>query len=154
MSKTILTISGKKKLQEELNLLIVEKGKAIEELSDARDRGGIDENVEYEAAKEECERVRTKIIKLTEMLNNSIIINQSDDLSQVSILSTVKVLNKTSKKEMLFTIVPENETDVKSGKISSGSPIGSGLLEKKIGEIAKIKTPGGILELEIIEITK
>lgn len=155
MNKTILTSSGKRKLQEELNfLLTTEKTRMISELSDAKDRGGVAENSEYDMAKEELDRLYTKIGKLEEKINNSTIISSIDiDINQVSVLSTVKVLNKKSKSEVIFTIVPENEIDIKSGKISLNSPIGVGLLNKKVGEIANITTPGGILELLILEIS-
>jgi len=155
MSKTILTSSGKRKLQEELQFLsTLEKARLISELADARDRGGVSENSEYEIAKEEYERLQQRIIKIGEIINNSTIVSSSDiDTDKVSVLSTVKVLNKKANSELKFTIVPENEIDIKSGKISPNSPIGAGLLGKKIGEISKIETPGGILELEILEIT-
>lgn len=152
MTKTILTIEGKRKLQEELNYLTsVEKPRAIIDLADARDRG-TEENFEYEAAREECNRLQNKIAKLTETLSNSVIVNSLEvDISHVSIFSTVRVLNNG--KEIKFTIVPDNEVDIKSRKISANSPIGSGLLNKKIGEKSKIQTPSGIIELEILEIS-
>jgi len=153
--KTILTSDGKKKLQQELHFLsTTEKTRLINELADARDRGGVAENAEYDIAKEEYERLQNKIVKLEEMINNSTIVSSADIVTdQVSILSTVKVLNKSMGKEIKFTIVPETEIDIKLGKISPNSPIGSGLLNKKIGEIAKITTPGGVIEFEILEIT-
>lgn len=153
--KNILTIEGKKKLQEELYFLSTkEKKRLIEELADARDRDGVSENSEYEVVKEQYDLLQKKIIKLENIINNSTIISASDiDTDQVSILSTVLVLNKKIKKELKFTIVPETEIDIKSGKISLNSPIGSGLLGKKVGEIVKISTPNGVIELEILEIT-
>ena len=155
MTKTILTSAGKRKLQDELHFLsTTEKARLITELADARDRGGVSENAEYETAKEEYERLLKKVSKMEEMVSNSTIISASDiNTDKVSILSTVKVLNKKVKNELKFTIVPENEIDVKSGKISLNSPIGIGLIGKKVGEVAKIDTPGGILELQILEIT-
>jgi transcription elongation factor GreA len=155
MSKTILTSAGKRKLQEELHFLsTIEKKRLINEVADARDRGGVSENSEYEIAREEFDNLQKRISRLEGMINNSTIVSSADiDLSKVSILSTVKVLNKKAKKESKFTIVPETDIDVKSGKISSNSPIGSGLLGKKIGEIAKIETPIGVLEFKILEIT-
>jgi len=155
MTKTILTSDGKKKLQQELHFLsTTEKTRLINELADARDRGGVAENSEYDIAKEEYERLQNKIVKLEEMINNSTIVSHVDiDTDQVSVLSTVKVLNRNIKKEVKFTIVPETEIDIKAGKISPNSPIGAGLLNKKVGEVAKITTPGGVIEFEIIEIT-
>lgn len=88
------------------------------------------------------------------MINNSTIVSHVDiDTDQVSILSTVRVLNTSIKKEVKFTIVPETEIDIKAGKISPNSPIGAGLLNKKVGEVAKITTPGGVMEFQILEIT-
>lgn len=151
--KTILTSDGKKKLQEELVFLSTsEKARLIGELADARDRGGVTENSEYEVAKEEYDKLQRKISKIGEMLSNATIISKSVDNDQVSILSSVKVLNKGANKEITFTIVPETDIDIKSGKISSNSPIGTGLLNKKIGDIVKITTPGGVIEFEILEI--
>lgn len=151
--KTILTTTGKRKLQDELQFLsTTEKARIINELAEAKDRGGVSENSEYETAKEEYERLQKRIIKIGEMINNSTIVSSFDiSTDKVSVLSTVKVLNKG--KELKFTIVPENEIDVKSGKISLNSPIGTGLIGKKVGEVASIETPGGILELEILEIS-
>ena len=151
--KTILTTTGKRKLQDELQFLsTTEKARIINELAEAKDRGGVSENSEYETAKEEYERLQKRIIKIGEMINNSTIVSSFDiSTDKVSVLSTVKVLNKG--KELKFTIVPENEIDVKSGKISLNSPIGTGLIGKKVGEVASIETPGGVLELQILEIT-
>jgi transcription elongation factor GreA len=155
MAKTILTVDGKKKLQEELHFLsTVEKTRLISELADARDRGGVAENTEYEIAKEEYEKLQSKIAKIEETLSNSTLVSKHDvDTSEVNILTTVKVLNVKINKEVSFTIVPENEIDIKQGKISPNSPIGAGLLGKKVGDVASVTTPGGVIEFKILEIT-
>ena len=155
MAKTLLTKEGRMKIQEELNYLSnTEKRRVINELADARDRGGVDENTEYYIAKEEYDKLQTKIGKLQEILSNSTVVTSSDVSSdKVSILTTVKVLNVTNNKEMTFSIVPENEIDIKMGKISPGCPIGSGLMGKKLDEVCIIKTPAGSFEYKILEIS-
>jgi len=156
MSKTILTRDGRQKMQEELNFLRgSETRRLLDALSDSRrDNRDVSENSEYAIAKQQLEMLQSKIMKMEETISNSVIIDSSNiDTSSVSVLTTVKVKNKKSKQEMKFTIVPENEIDLKTGKISLNSPIGKGLIGKKVKEIAQIQTPGGLLELEIMEIT-
>jgi transcription elongation factor GreA len=153
--KNILTKEGRQKLQDEINFLsTVEKSKKISDLTDARDSGTLEENSQYQIAKDEYEKLQIKIDKLQSILNNSVVVNSSDiKTDKVSILTTVKVLNILSGKEMSFTLVPENEIDIKSGKISTGSPIGSGLVGKKVDEICEINTPTGIIKFKIINIS-
>jgi transcription elongation factor GreA len=155
MSKTILTRDGRQKMQEELNFLRgSETKRLLEALSDSKDKGDVSENTEYAIAKQQLELLQDKIRKMDEIISNSVIIDSSNiDTSVVSILTTVKVKNKKSKQEMKFTIVPENEIDLKSGKISLNSPIAKGLIGKKVKEIAQVQTPSGLLELQILEIT-
>jgi len=155
MAKTILTVDGKRKLQEELHFLsTVEKTRMISELADARDRGGVAENSEYDIAKEEYEKLQAKISKIEEVLSNCTLVSKHDiDTSEVNILTTVKVLNKKINKEVSFTIVPETDIDIKNGKISLNSPIGAGLLGKKIGDTTTVSTPGGVIEFKILDIT-
>jgi transcription elongation factor GreA len=156
MSKTILTRDGRQKMQEELNFLRgSETRRLLDALSDSRrDNRDVSENSEYAIAKQQLEMLQSKIMKMEETISNSVIIDSSNiDTSSVSVLTTVKVKNKKNKQEMKFTIVPENEIDLKTGKISLNSPIGKGLIGKKVKEIAQIQTPGGLLELEIMEIT-
>ena len=152
--RTLLTEIGRKKIQEELHyLLTVEKQKAIQEIADAKDRGGIEENAEFDIAKDELNKLQQKISKLQETLSNSAIIDPKNvDLSKVSVLTTVIVMNKMNDKEFQFSIVPENEINAKLGRISPSSPIGSGLMNKKVGEVATITTPSGSIEFEIINI--
>lgn len=155
MAKVFLTNEGRKKLQEQLDFLSSnEKFRILEELTDARERGSIDENTEYMVAKDEYSKLLLKIEKLQDKLRNSVLITSEDVVKdRVSILSSVTVLNINSNKEMTFIIVPENEINIRSGKISPDSPIGSGLLGRNIGDICKINTPGGLLELQILKIS-
>lgn len=152
--KTILTKEGKNKLQEELNfLLTTEKSRMITELSDARESGPLEENTQYMVAKDEFEKLQTKIDKLQLLLASAVVVESGDfSTDKVTILSKVKVLNTTNGKEMIFNIVPENEIDIKNGKISPNSPIGSGLISKKVGDVCEIKTPIGLLSFKILEI--
>lgn len=154
MTKNLLTKDGKKKLMEELkHLITTETNRALSNLSDARDRGGVEENSEYFVAKEEFEKLQSKISKLRDTLNNSMVISTSDiNTDSVSILSSVRVLNLKLQKEQVFTLVPENEIDIKQGKISVNSPIGAGLVSKKLNDVCKISTPGGEMEFKILEI--
>ncbi len=153
--KTLLTEIGRKKIQEELHYLqTVEKQRAIQEIADAKDRGGIEENAEFDIAKDELNKLHQKINKLQETLNNSSIIDPKKvDFSKVSILTTVFVINKMNNKEFQFSIVPENDINTKLSRISPNSPIGSGLMNKRVGEVANIMIPSGSIEFEIINIT-
>ncbi len=153
--KTILTKEGKQKLQDELNYLsTVEKARAIADLSDARESGTLEENTQYLIAKDEYEKLQSKIDKLQFVLNNSVVVNSADiKTDKVAIFTTVKILNIVSNKEMTFSIVPDNEIDIKSGKISTSSPIGSGLIGKVVDEICEITTPAGKLKFKILHIS-
>jgi transcription elongation factor GreA len=153
--KNILTKEGKLKLQEELNLLLtVEKNRVINDLVDARESGTLEENTQYLIAKEEYTKVQSKIEKVKNTLANSIVVDYTDiKTDKVAILTTVKVLNVDSNKEIVFSIVPDNEIDIKSGKISTSSPIGSGLIGKKMNEVCEIKTPTGFLNFKILKIS-
>jgi transcription elongation factor GreA len=153
--KNILTKEGKLKLQEELNLLLtVEKNRVINDLVDARESGTLEENTQYLIAKEEYTKVQSKIEKVKNTLANSIVVDSTDiKTDKVAILTTVKVLNVDSNKEIVFSIVPDNEIDIKSGKISTSSPIGSGLIGKKMNEVCEIKTPTGFLNFKILKIS-
>lgn len=153
--KTILTREGLKKIQDEIKYLSTsETNRLISEVRDAKDRGGIEENTEYEAAREQYERLQSKISKLREMVTDAVIVSKLDiDTSKVSILTSVKVLNIKTNKEMNFSIVPETDIDIKSGKISSNSPIGSALLNKVVGDEVDVIVPAGKISFRIIEIS-
>ncbi len=150
------TKEGLEKLRKELNeLKDVERPKASQAIAEARDKGDLSENAEYDAAKEAQGLLEMRISKLEETLANARIIDESQlDTSKVLVLSTVKLLNKVNKQNMTFTLVAESEADLKSGKISVNSPIGKGLLGKVVGDVAEIQVPNGVLQLEVLEITR
>lgn len=150
------TPEGLQKLRDELNYLKdVERPKASEAIADARDKGDLSENAEYDAAKEAQGLLEMKIAKLEDIVANARIINESKiDTSKVLIHSKVKIKNKKNGKEMTYKLVSQTEADLKSGKISVDSPIGQGLLGKKVGEKAEIKVPNGVITFEILEITR
>lgn len=153
--KTILTKEGLNKIQDELRfLLTTETSRLLGEVRDAKDRGGVSENVEYDAAREQYERLQVKISKLQEMIDGAIIVSKLNvDCSKVSMFTTVKVFNNKVKKEMSFTIVPETDIDTKSGKISQNSPIGSALINRVVGDEVRLVVPAGELLLKIIDIS-
>ena len=150
------TAEGLKKLREELDhLKSVMRPKASQDIADARDKGDLSENAEYDAAKEAQGLLEMKISKLEEINANARLIDESQlDTSKVLVLSNVKIRNQANKMEMKYTLVAESEADLKTGKISVTSPIGKGLLGKSVGDIAEITVPNGILKFEIIEITR
>ena len=157
MSKlSYYTEEGLKKLREELDYLRdVERPKASQAIAEARDKGDLSENAEYDAAKEAQGLLEMKISKMEETLANARIIDESQlDTSKALVLSTVKIKNQANKMEMKYTLVAESEADLKAGKISVTSPIGKGLLGKSVGDIAEVNVPNGILKFEILEITR
>jgi transcription elongation factor GreA len=157
MSKvSYYTEEGLKKLKDELNhLRDVERPKASQAIADARDKGDLSENAEYDAAKEAQGLLEMKIAKLEELLANARLIDESQlDTSKVLVLSTVKLRNQQNGMELTYTLVAESEADLKAGKISVTSPIGKGLLGKKVGETAEIQVPNGTLKFDILEITR
>ena len=157
MSKvSYYTEEGLKKLRAELNQLKdVERLKASEAIAEARDKGDLSENAEYDAAKEAQGMLEMQIAKLENTLANARIINESElDTSKVLVLSTVKVENKANGTQMKYTLVAQSEADLKSGKISVDSPIGKGLLGKEVGQVAVISVPNGDIKLEILSIVR
>ncbi len=155
MAVNYYTKYGLQKLKDELTELKT-KGRAdmAKQIAEARDKGDLSENAEYDAAKEAQGLLELKISKLETVVGNARIIDESSvDTSKVSILSTVKIKNKKNKMEVTYQLVAEEEADLKSGKISVQSPIGKGLLGKKKGESATIKVPAGDMEFEVVDIT-
>ncbi|MBT8253918.1 MAG: transcription elongation factor GreA [Flavobacteriaceae bacterium] len=150
------TEEGLKKLKDELShLKDVERPKASQAIADARDKGDLSENAEYDAAKEAQGLLEMKISKLEETMANARLIDESQlDTSKVLVLSTVKLKNQNNGMEMSYTLVAESEADLASGKISVNSPIGKGLLGKEVGEVAEIQVPNGVLKFDILEITR
>jgi len=157
MSKvSYYTEEGLKKLRNELNQLKdIERPKASQAIAEARDKGDLSENAEYDAAKEAQGMLELQISKMEEVLSNARIIDESQlDTSKVLVLSIVKVKIKKTGQLMKYTLVAQTEADLKSGKISVKSPIGRGLLGKGVGDIAVISVPSGKIELEIISIDR
>jgi len=150
------TKEGLKKLKDELNhLKDIERPKASNAIAEARDKGDLSENAEYDAAKEAQGMLEMKISKMEDVVANARLIDESQlDLSKVLVLSKVTIKNLNNQIEMNYTLVAESEADLKSGKISVNSPIGKGLLGKKVGEIAEVNVPNGTLKLEIISINR
>tara|TARA_R110000868_G_scaffold185684_1_gene427681 strand:- start:15849 stop:16322 length:474 start_codon:yes stop_codon:yes gene_type:complete len=157
MSKvSYYTAEGLKKLREELNYLKdIERPKASQAIGEARDKGDLSENAEYDAAKEAQGLLEMKISKMEEIVANARLIDESQlDNSKVLVLSTVKLKNMNNGMEMKYTLVAESEADLKTSKISVSSPIGKGLLGKKVGDTAEITVPNGTLKFEILEISR
>ena len=157
MSKTsYYTEEGLKKLKEELDQLKdIERPKASQAIAEARDKGDLSENAEYDAAKEAQGMLEMRIAKMEENYANARLIDESQlDVSKVLVLSTVELINKSNGMKMTYTLVAQSEADLKTGKISVNSPIGKGLLGKKVGEMAEINVPNGTIQLEITKISR
>ena len=156
MSKvSYYTEEGLKKLRGELNQLRdVERPKASQAIAEARDKGDLSENAEYDAAKDAQGLLELKISKLEEVVGNARVFDNSKmDASKVGILCTVKIKNVKNGMTVSYTLVSEEEADLKAGKISLASPFGKGLAGKAVGDIAEINAPAGKLQFEILEIS-
>jgi transcription elongation factor GreA len=153
---TYYTREGLEKLKEELHLLKTEGRSQISKaIAEARDKGDLSENAEYDAAKEAQGHHESKISKLTNVLANARLIDESKlDSSKVLALSIVKIKNMKNGATMTYQLVSESEADLKTGKISVKSPIAQGLLGKSVGDTAEIVVPAGKIEFEIIEISR
>ena len=150
------TAEGLKKLKEELETLKhIERPKASQAIAEARDKGDLSENAEYDAAKEAQGLLEMRISKMEEIYSNARLIDESQlDLSKALVLSNVKIKNQANGMEMKYTLVAESEADLKTGKISVTSPIGKGLLGKSVGDVAEITVPNGVLKFEVLEISR
>ena len=150
------TAEGLKKLREELDhLKSIERPKASQAIAEARDKGDLSENAEYDAAKEAQGLLEARIAKMEDLAANARLVDESQlDNSKVFILSNVKIKNQANGMELKYTLVAESEADLKSGKISVTSPIGKGLLGKSVGQIAEITVPNGKLIFEVLEISR
>jgi transcription elongation factor GreA len=150
------TPEGLQKLREELNQLVtVERPHISQQIAEARDKGDLSENAEYAAAKEAQSMLELKISKLQEVLSSARLIDEKKlDNTRALIFSTVKLRNTKNGSVVTYTLVPENEANVKLGKISVSSPISKGLLGKTIGDLAEITIPSGTITFEIIEINR
>jgi transcription elongation factor GreA len=150
------TEEGLKKLKDELHQMkSVERPSISKQIAEARDKGDLSENAEYDAAKEAQGILEMRIAKLEAIVASARVIDDSNiDTSKALILSKVKIKNLKNSAEMEYQLVAENEADLKLKKISVDSPIGKGLLGKSVGDIADVQTPGGIVQFEIIEISR
>lgn len=150
------TKEGLKKMQEELNQLkSVERPRISNMIAEARDKGDLSENAEYDAAKEAQGILEMKIAKLEEIISNARLVDESQlDINKALILSKVKIKNASNGSTLEYTLVAENEADLKAKKISVDSPLGKGLLGKKVGDVAEIQTPGGKMKFEVIHISR
>ncbi|WP_159022458.1 transcription elongation factor GreA [Formosa sp. L2A11] len=157
MSKvSYYTPEGLKKLRDELRQLKdIERPRASQAIAEARDKGDLSENAEYDAAKEAQGMLEMKISKLEEVMAGARVIDESKlDASKALVLSKVKIKNQTNGMEMNYILVADGEADLKSGRISVNSPIGKGLLGKSVGDVAEIQVPSGIMKFDIVEISR
>jgi transcription elongation factor GreA len=154
MSTEYFTKEGLEKFRKELHhLKTVERPSISRQIAEAKDKGDLSENAEYAAAKEAQGLLELRIAKMEDTLSNAQIVDRSKmDLSKVLILSKVKIKNTGNGAVMNYTIVAENEANLKEGKISINSPVAKGILGKKVGDKAKVKTPAGEITLEVLEI--
>ncbi len=145
-----------KKMKDELEFLEhTERPRVSNDIAEARDKGDLSENAEYHAAKEEQSLLEFKIAKLKEVISNARIIDESLlDTSKALIYSIVKIKNLGNEMEFSYTLVADSESDIKEKKLSVNSPIGKGLLGKKVGEIAEINVPNGVVKFEVMEISR
>jgi len=155
MAVNYVTAAGLKEMKEQLaHLESVERPKIINQIAEARDKGDLSENAEYDAAKEAQGLLESKIAQLKLQIANSRVLDESMiDTSSVQILTKVTIRNIKNNAQMTYTLVPETEADLKSGKISVTTPIAKGLMGKKVGEQVEIKVPSGLMTFEIVEIT-
>ena len=155
-SASYYTAGGLKKLRGELKQLKdIERVKASKAIAEARDKGDLSENAEYDAAKEAQGMLEMRISKLEDQRAGARVIDESQmDASKILVLSIVKMKNQTNGMEMTYTLVADGEADLASGKISVNSPIGKGLLGKVVGEVAEIQVPNGVMKFDIIEISR
>jgi transcription elongation factor GreA len=156
MSIAYYTAEGLKKLKDELhNLKTVERPKISQQIAEARDKGDLSENAEYDAAKEAQGLLEARIAKMEDLVANARLIDESQvDNSKVYILSRVKIKNLKNNAVVEYTLVAENEANLAEKKISVDSPIGKGLLGKKVGDIAKVQIPAGLIDFEVLEINR
>lgn len=152
---TYLTQEGHDKLKAELDeMKTTGRQEVAKAIAEAREKGDLSENAEYDAAKDAQGMLEMKINELEKTLANARILNEADmDTSEVRLLTNVTIKNKKNGAQLTYKIVSESEADLKAKKISASSPIGHGLLGKKIGEIAQVQTPAGMMEFEVLDIS-
>ena len=156
MAIAYYTAEGLKKLKDELhNLKTIERPKISQQIAEARDKGDLSENAEYDAAKEAQGLLEARIAKMEDLVANARLVDETQvDNSKVYILSRVKIKNLKNNAIVEYTLVAENEANLAEKKISVDSPIGKGLLGKKVGDIAKVQIPAGLIDFEVLEINR
>ncbi len=152
---TYMSQEGYDHLKKEIeHLKMVERPSISRQIAEARDKGDLSENAEYDAAKEAQGLLEMKIAKMEETLSNARVLDKSkSDLSKVGPLNKVRLMNTKIKKEVTYILVSESEANFKEGKISMASPIGKALMGKKVGDSVQVNVPAGIIDLEILEIS-
>ncbi|MBZ4651836.1 MAG: Transcription elongation factor, N-terminal [Proteiniphilum sp.] len=155
MAITYMTEEGLRKLKEELiELESVKRPEISRQIAEARDKGDLSENAEYDAAKEAQGMLEAKIAQLKSLIASARLIDESSiGTDEVQIMNKVTIRNTQNKKTMTYTLVSESEADLKSGKIAINTPIAQGLMGKKVGDVAEIKVPSGTMTFEIVEIS-
>lgn len=154
MAVTYMTEEGYEKLKEEISLLEAERPKISKQIGEARDKGDLSENAEYDAAKEAQGILEAKIAQLKSLLANARFIDKSAiGTDSVQILNKVTIKNTKNNQQMTYTLVAESEANLKENKIAVNTPIAQGLMGKKVGDIAEIKVPNGVVSFEIIDIS-
>ena len=155
MATTYMTAEGLQKLKEELHLLeTVERPRVIAAIAEARDKGDLSENAEYDAAKEEQGQLESKIALIKAKIMDARIIDETSiSTDEVQILTKVKVLNLRTNQEKIYQLVTDGEANVAEGKLATTTPIAKGLLGKKVGDIAEVVVPAGKLQFKILEIS-
>lgn len=150
-----VTQEGLDKLREELAAMIAERPVISRAIAEARDKGDLSENAEYDAAKEAQGLLELKIAKLRNLIAKARVLDESKlDTSKVLIYSIVKIKNLKNKAEMTYTIVPESESDLKGGKISVSSPIAKALIGNAKGDVVSVQAPAGVMEFEILDVSR
>lgn len=151
-----MTQGGLEKIKERLRHMVsVERPEISKQIAEARDKGDLSENAEYDAAKEAQGMLEARISELESQIANARIIDETKiDTSQVQLMNKVTIKNQKTGAVVTYTLVPESEADFKNGKLSITTPIAKGLLGKKVGEVAEVKVPAGIIPFEVVEISR
>ena len=154
--KTLLTYTGLKKLEDELeNLKVVKRKEVAAKIKEAREQGDLSENAEYDAAKDEQRDIEARIEELEKILKNAEIVVEDDvDLEKINIGCTVDVYDREFEEEMEFKIVGSTEANTLAGKISNESPVGRALIGKKVGDVVAVETQAGVIEYEVLKINR
>lgn len=154
--KTLLTYTGLKKLEDELeNLKVVKRKEVAGKIKEAREQGDLSENAEYDAAKDEQRDIEARIEELEKILKNAEVVVEDDvDLDTINIGCTVDVYDKEFEKEIVFQLVGSTEANSLEGKISNESPVGKALIGKKVGDVVAVETQAGVIEYEVLKINR